>query len=406
MKIAVCLKIIQPRDGTSHFAMQLGQMLADAGHDVTMVAEQVRSLDLRNSTPGLSYITIHQHRWESKSRHIYRIGDIFHEQRFHVVFICAGLPVPDLERAFALLPDGTALVPILGGDREHVYEPTQRTAALWNVTVAESPRLQQTIQARTPGKPVRLLTTGIKHPSDAELAERLPLSVPLRLLFVGRLAGGKNVLMLPKVLAACIRRGLPSTLTICGYGRDRGPLEQACYDEGVAHLVEFPEIPFQAGLYRAYRSHHVSLLTSKYHGEGLGLVLLEAQANGCVPVASRLPGVTDFTIEEGVTGLLAEVGNPDSFADQIVTMADPERWHRFSRAGVARTRRLFTLEEMEREYGGLLKELHQGIYALSTPRSRLPRPHFRQRDYVPLMLNSIVDRLYHAAKRFRTSNPE
>jgi len=129
-------------------------------------------------------------------------------------------------------------------------------------------------------------------------------------------------------------------------------------------------------------------------------VLLETQANGCVPVASRLPGVTDFTIEEGVTGLLAEVENPDSFAEQIVTLADPERWHRFSRAGVARTRRLFSLEEMEREYGELLKELHQGIYALSTLRSRLPRPHLGRRDYVPLVLNSIVDRLYHVAKRF------
>lgn len=58
------------------------------------------------------------------------------------------------------------------------------------------------------------------------------------------------------------------------------------------------------------------------------------------------------------------------------------------------------------KYGELLKELRQGVYALPTLRSRLPRPHLGRRDYIPLMLNSIVDRMYHVAKRFRPSNPE
>jgi len=49
-------------------------------------------------------------------------------------------------------------------------------------------------------------------------------------------------------------------------------------------------------------------------GEGLGLVLLEVQANGCVPVATKLPGISDYAVEEGVTGLLTPEGDAAALA--------------------------------------------------------------------------------------------
>ncbi len=400
MKIAVCLKVIQPRDGTSHFALQLGRVLAGAGHDVTMVAEIIGPPEPGLGGPGLPVLRIGQTRWETAAGNVHRIGRLVRERGFRALFICSGLPVRHLEQALCLMPDSVAIVPVLGGDREHVYQPVQRTAAAWNFVVAESPRLLREIRARVPEKPARLLTTGIVHPEEGELAGRAPLSVPLRLLYVGRLFGRKNVWMLPKILAACLRRGLPSTLSVCGYGPDRGVLEQACREEGVADRVEFLELPSREDLYGALRSHHVSLLTSS-PGEGLGLVLLEAQANGCVPVASRLPGVTDFSVEDGVTGLLAEVGEPESFAEQVGRLADPEVWRRFSEAGVARTRRQFSLEEMARQYGGLLEELEGGCHPLPVPRSRLPRPRFGPGSFVPRTFYPFAERLHRLARGAR-----
>jgi len=394
MKIAVCLKVIQPRDGTSHFALQLGRALASSGHAVTMIAEKLTGINLQEYSPGLGFVNISQSSWESVSGHVKRIARIIQKQDFQIVFICAGMPVIHLEDALCLLPDGVYVVPVVGGHRDHVYDPMRRSAAAWNVAVAESPRLQDAIKERMPEKPVRLLTTGIDHPSETELNARQSLSSPLRLLFVGRMFGRKNVWMLPKILSACLRKGLSATLTICGNGPDRTNLEQACHAEGVAHLVTFPNVPLQADLYRFYRSHHVSLLTSS-EGEGLGLVLLEAQANGCVPVASRLPGVTDFSIQEGVTGLLAEVENPDSFADQIISLADPDRWQSFSQAGIERTQRLFTLDAMAHEYEELINDLQQGAYNLHVPRSRLSRPDFRLSAYLPRAFFLLIQKLVH-----------
>ena len=400
MKIAICLNLIQPRDGTSHFAMQLGGMLAAVGHEVTLMAARPKSLDLKRDAPGLAFISIGQKPWQNAPATVRRIGSIFQEQQFRVVFVCAGEPVPHLEAALYLMPEETVVAPIVVSDRSFAYDLLQRTAAAWNMAVTISPRLQQIIGTRMPQKAARLLTTGVAQASDAELAERIPLSVPLRLLFVGRLTGRKNVLMLPKILAACLRRGMSATLTVCGYGMDRKPLEQACHEEGLAHLVEFPEIPLQPELYRAMRRHHILLLTSSY-SEGLGLVLLEAQANGCVPVSSRLLGVTDFALEEGVTGLLAEVGAIDDFAGQVARLTEPERWQQFSHAGIVRTRRLFTLEQMAQDYATLVDDLASGAYPLPTPRSQLPRPTFPLRVYAPPALNSAVTRLYRRLRRSR-----
>ena len=383
MKIAICLNKVQPRDGTSHFATQLGEMLMAAGHEVTLVAGmRSQPHELAHLPAGMAYEHTRPGRWDSMARDLANIGGVFQRARFDVAFVCLGVPPRHLAHFLHRLPDSTAIVPIVGTDRLFAYEPLVKSAAAWNVAVAESPRLMDELNNRTPGKPVRLLTTGVPHPTDADLATRAAHGAPLRLLFVGRLAGRKNVFMLSTILAACLRRGIDATLTVCGHGPDREPLMEACRAAGVAHLVEFPDVPEQKGLYETYRQHHVLLLTSSY-GEGLGLVLLEAQANGCVPVASRLLGVFDFTIEEGATGLLAEIKNPESFADQIATLTSAARWQQLSNDGVARTRELFTYDAMARDYLALLADLKRGDYSLPRLRSTLARPPLRWTAHLP-----------------------
>jgi glycosyltransferase involved in cell wall biosynthesis len=383
MKIAICLNKVQPRDGTSHFATQLGEMLMAAGHEVTLVAGmRSQPHELAHLPVGLAYLHTRPGRWDSMARDLSNIGGLFQRARFDVAFVCLGVPPRHLAHFLHRLPDSTAIVPIVVTDRLVVYEPLARSASAWNVAAAICPRLLDEVHNRVPGKPVRLMMTGVPQPTDAELATRADHGTPLRLLFVGRQAGRKNVLMLPAILAACLRRGIDATLTVCGHGPDHTSLVEACRSAGVSHLVEFPDVPEQRELYEIYRQHHVLLLTSSY-GEGLGLVLLEAQANGCVPVASRLLGVFDFTIGEGVTGLLAEIKNPEDFADRIATLTAPDRWQQLSRAGVARTRELFTYEAMARDYLALLADLERGDYALPRPRSTLARPPLCWTSHLP-----------------------
>jgi GT2 family glycosyltransferase/glycosyltransferase involved in cell wall biosynthesis len=393
MKIAVCAPALQ-LDGTGTGTLLYAEAITALGHHATVLASSPHRMAPAALPHGVSFIPIGQRRFESRVAHIQRMRRIFEQQKFDVVFLATGMPIPNLQPVLPYLPDDTALVRILLSDREHVYEPAVQTAPFWNAALAISPRLQQALSASLPHKPVQMITHGIHLPDAADVESRAPHASPLRLLYVGRLFGRKSVLLLPHILQACVARGIDVTLSVCGFVPDRQPLEDAFRTSGTNHLVQFLNVPLQQDLYRELRRHHVSLFTSTY-GEGLGLVLLEAQANGCVPVATRIEGVTDFAIAEGETGLLAQNGEAQSFAAQIELLTDPQRWSSMSRAAFQRSRRTFTMEAMSRDFDSLLTALQRGEFPLSAPRSQLERPNpgFRRRDLLPAIFLQFNDAL-------------
>jgi glycosyltransferase involved in cell wall biosynthesis len=391
MKIGIGVRAIQT-DGNSSTAFVLADTLLDAGHEVTLLSPVPGQAGTEAPGRRWSFLSLRQQRWESDAALIQRLGRTFVEQQFDVLVVLTGLPIPRIEEAYRLLPDSTALVPVILGDREHVYEPAVRTTRLWNVAVTISPGLNREVERRVPDRPVRMLTHAIDLPDSALVANRPDLGAPLRLISVGRLFGRKNVLVMPPILAECGRRGVDVTLTIVGEGPDRGPLEAAAQALGVMDRITFRSIPTQAELYEALREHH-GLLWTAGQGEGLGLVLLEAQANGCVPVATKLPGISDYAVENGVTGLLAPEGDAVAFADQCVALADHGRWRSLSAAGIDRTRRLFSRDVMAGELAALLEQIGAGQFPLPAARSTTRRPWLGWRAYVPPALRRYIKRL-------------
>ena len=391
MKIGICVRAIQT-DGNSSTAFVLADTLLDAGHNVTLLSPVPGQATADMPGRRWAFIGLGQQRWESDAALIQRLGRTFAEQRFDVLLVLTGLPIPRIEEAYRLLPDSTALVPVILGDREHVYEPAVRTSRLWNVAVTISPGLNREVERRVPGRPVRMLTHGIDLPDPALVANRTTLGSPLRLISVGRLFGRKNVLVMPPILAGCGRRGLDVALTIVGEGPDRGPLEALAREAGVMDRITFRSIPTQAELYQAFREHH-GLLWTAGQGEGLGLVLLEAQANGCVPVATKLPGISDYAVEEGVTGLLAPEGDAAVFAHQIMALSDPNRWRSLSAAGIERTQRLFSREVMAGELATLLEQIRAGGFPTPAARRTASRQWLGWRSHVPPALRRYIKRL-------------
>lgn len=391
MKIGICVRAVQT-DGNSTTAFILAETLMDAGHDVTILSPVPARDAAESSGRRWKFLHMGQQRWESDAALIGRIGRIFVTQQFDVLLVLTGLPIPGLEQAYRWLPGTTALVPVILGDREHVYEPAVRTSSLWNVALTISPGLQREMERRVPCRPVRLLTHAIDQPALKDAANLTPPGAPLRLLSVGRLFGRKNVLAMPPILAECHRRGIEVTLTVVGEGPDRGPLETIARDAGVWHRLAFRSIPTQEELYRAMRQHH-GLLWTAGQGEGLGLVLLEAQAHGCVPVATRLPGISDYAIEEGVSGLLAPEGDAAAFAEQVAALADDGQRAALSAAGIARTRRMFSREVMAVQLATLLKEIEDGYWPAPALRRTMPRPRLGWKAHVPPALRRHMARL-------------
>jgi glycosyltransferase involved in cell wall biosynthesis len=117
--------------------------------------------------------------------------------------------------------------------------------------------------------------------------------------------------------------------------------------------------------------HDALLLPSFY--EGLPLTLLEAQACGCVPVASRLPGVTDAAVAADQTGFLVPVQSAQGYADALAQLArEPDTWARMSAAGHERAGREFSIARMAEDYRTLIEDALSGRYPLARSRSRGP----------------------------------
>lgn len=77
------------------------------------------------------------------------------------------------------------------------------------------------------------------------------------------------------------------------------------------------------------------------HREGFGVVIIEAGAVGVPAIASNIYGITD-ALEDQVTGLLFEVGNPADLQRQMAALADdPEARARLGGQARARVQRDF-----------------------------------------------------------------
>jgi len=388
--------------GVSTFVLTLGPALAKAGHEVTVITghEGIRAAQLVETR--LKHLCLSQSPWESKVGYVRRLAACFTRQAFDVLFlnICGGGNAVHLGLPF--LPEQTTVVSILHTDMGRVYDSAALNAAAWHVAVAVSPKVQQMASARLPQKLVLCIPHGVRIPSAMQIGARCGWELPLRLLYVGRLEDRqKNIFLLPSIVTACQHLGVPVHFTVMGDGKDHALLHQLLVEQHLDSLVDLRGFQQTDAVYQAMREHHVLLLPSRF--EGMPLALLEAQANGCVPIASRLPGSTDVCIEDGVTGLFADPNDAQSFAVQIAALADAGCWQTCSRAGSERVRRLFSLEGMVQRYLDLIEEIRQGAYPLPVLRAVLAhRMHdlFTWRDYLPGVIRRWGSIIWRRGKRW------
>jgi glycosyltransferase involved in cell wall biosynthesis len=100
-----------------------------------------------------------------------------------------------------------------------------------------------------------------------------------------------------------------------------------------------------------------TLFLQSSRSEGISLTLLEAMAAGLPVVATRVGG-TPEVVEHGVTGMLTAPGDPEGFADAVLSvMNDGRLAFSMSRAARARAERYFDRRQMTSAYEGLYEEI-------------------------------------------------
>lgn len=236
-----------------------------------------------------------------------------------------------------------------------------------HATVCVSPRIRDDLVQRHgfPSDATVCIPNAIDLEPYAELPPPVAASPTLQMLSLGRVIDtDKGVFWLPRILDQLV--DAPVSLSIAGDGPDLNELQRRCAPYG--SRVRFLGRIAPADVPAVMSEHDVFLLPSRF--EGLGLALVEAMAAGCVPVASRIRGVTDFVVRDGSDGFLFDIGNVKRAATLVRRLADD----RSLLAGMSRTARRnvtgrFDLKSMMVSYSDLVNSV---LVRPSTIRPPLP----------------------------------
>ncbi len=97
------------------------------------------------------------------------------------------------------------------------------------------------------------------------------------------------------------------------------------------------------------------------HGEGFGLVALEAMERGRAVVASTVGGLPEI-VADGVTGLVVPPHDPGALADALRTLLlDPDRVAAMGAAGRQRALEEFSQERCTERTEALYEEALAGV---------------------------------------------
>lgn len=166
-----------------------------------------------------------------------------------------------------------------------------------------------------------------------------------RVLFVGRLNAQKGLDVLLRAMPLVTRA---ATLDVVGDGPDAPKLRALATELGIADRVRWLGVLDQTTLAERYARSAALVIPSV--DEGLGLVAVEAALCETPVIANRSGGLVDV-VEDGVTGLLVQPGDPRALAEAIdKVIQTPQASERFGREGRRRALERFAPDAVAAKY--------------------------------------------------------
>jgi glycosyltransferase involved in cell wall biosynthesis len=214
----------------------------------------------------------------------------------------------------------------------------------------------------------------------AASAERgaLPVLLTVSRLAEGRSKGHDAVL---RALAVLRARGIDAAYVIAGDGPDRARLERLAGELGLADRVRFGGRVPDGDLPALYQASDVFVLVSAFQtdgapqGEGVPLVVIEAQACGKPAVTSALDGSAESVVH-GETGLLVDPSDEAALVGALQRLlCDGPLRERMGAAARAFAERQFSVDAFESKIDGVLSRFGRqpGAAAMRAAARELPR---------------------------------
>lgn len=179
----------------------------------------------------------------------------------------------------------------------------------------------------------------------------------IRILYLGRLSiYDKGIDRLGPITRSLWSMKEKFRLTVVGSGLDEKHVRRELSAFEKIGLVQFhPSVPPDQ-VPSIMRQHDVLLMPSRF--EGLPNTLLEGMACGLVPVVSRLPGITDYIVEDEKSGFVCSQDDPGEFVARLAMLSRDESLRRKMGSNAhQRVKNCFSLEAVGKSYHALFERL-------------------------------------------------
>jgi glycosyltransferase involved in cell wall biosynthesis len=352
MRIALVTYALQI-GGMENFMLALGVALRERGEDVTLVVtEEIGAWHQRAIELGLPTLAVCPSLWQNRRRHAERLLPVL--DQFDAVILNHSTAAQAL--AGELHP-GCLVISVLHNDQESIYRIGLANLPNVDYVVCISSKILAEVQRRgaADDQPVRL-PHGVAVPIAWPQQDAPPRDDrPLKIIFVGRINHPqKGVFDLPPILAKARKLGASFTFEMVGDGgSDFDQLRQQFASECPDFPVVYHGRKSGEDTLALLAQADVLLMPSRF--EGFPVTLLEALSLGVVPIASRLPGITDDAVTDDVNGILPEVGDIDAFAAAIVRLENDDLRRKMSQAAWSTAREKFQDSTMVDHYVELLR---------------------------------------------------
>ena len=170
---------------------------------------------------------------------------------------------------------------------------------------------------------IKIIPYGVDTVALPSLDEK-PLTLPLRLIAVSRLAPNKRIDHAVRVIKCLADKNIPAHLTIVGTGETEGLLRGLVKEFRLEERVSFTGTLAEKEKDEQLRQAHFLLHTSLR--EGWCLNVIEANAMGTTTVVYPVAGLVESTLHDE-TGIVAGAETPEAVAEALVAiLARPEKY--------------------------------------------------------------------------------
>jgi glycosyltransferase involved in cell wall biosynthesis len=286
---------------------------------------------------------------------------------------CVMLTAYDFEAnsVVSALTEQVGVVTWIQADDSEYYEQAYRLGRYCNAVVCVSDRIKQRVAELNPligGDRAYIIHNSSVRDQDI-VHEKSFDSTKLRLIYTGRLVQyQKRVLDFVDLADSLDRTGAPYQLTLIGdfAHTAHGNAEALFYTRAKGHLEDGRIVlkgrMARIDIFEQLCNHDVFLLLSDF--EGLPLSVIEAMARGCVPVVAEMESGIPEIITNGENGLIVSGRVYDEWARLLIDIwKDQERLLRMSQSAREVVRKRFTVEQVGKQFDGLLGYVVEEICA-------------------------------------------